>query len=423
MRIFLLLSAALIAAVSTTYAVIDRASQPPPSIAEPSQPSESSMAMVDVLVAAQSLAAGSLLGVDDLRWQPWPEDNVDPAFVTRPTEGADDTVQTLTGSVVRRPIAPTTPLTLDSVLKPGDRGFLAAVLAPGKRAISISVNETTGLAGLVFPGDRVDLLLTHRAQDAAGFGAVPGSRQASETVLSDIRVLALDQRLESIDGVAEQARTATLEVSPTQAETVALARSMGDLTLTLNSARPDDIDVQREEDGGTGEGAPMARLMRSSPASVPFGFQPTTGPGRASPVVHAAFDRGSPPFAQHRTPSDLHTDASADEVSEDVRQLTLPPLAALPTYTLDTDVSRVLGHPVPAQADAAPVEDDTPGDADQEAEKVSHNLQVVRGSSSQMLTFGDGASSSTDEDGIQSGSTTAERGRSVANSAAGLPGL
>lgn len=178
-----------------------------------------------VLVAAQPLPAGTILAPKQLRWQAWPAGAAASYF----TSGAI-TAEQLKGAVVRTDLAPGEPLNAARVVQPGDRSFLAAVLKPGFRAITINVAANTGVAGFVVPGDHVDLILS-RAVEAGG----AGRRFVSETLLSDVRVVGMDQRAsnEKKDVVAPQ--TATLEVTPKQAEAVALASDLGRLTLSLRS--------------------------------------------------------------------------------------------------------------------------------------------------------------------------------------------
>jgi pilus assembly protein CpaB len=124
-------------------------------------------------------------------------------------------------------------------MKPGDHGFLAAVMEPGARAVTIPVDATTGLAGLVWPGDRVDLILTQSNGDAT----VPlGRRIGAETVLSNVRVIAIDQQLmqgASSSAPDGQARTVTMEVNADQAQRVAVAMRLGQLSLSVRSASTD----------------------------------------------------------------------------------------------------------------------------------------------------------------------------------------
>jgi pilus assembly protein CpaB len=124
------------------------------------------------------------------------------------------------------------------VLHPGDHGFLAAVLDPGMRAVTVGVDAVTGSAGLIWPGDRVDLILTQTIGDTA----VPmGRRVAAESVLSDARVIAIDQRLvQDADSntSADHARTVTLEVTPEQAARISVAMRLGKLSLAVRSVEP-----------------------------------------------------------------------------------------------------------------------------------------------------------------------------------------
>ncbi len=199
-----------------------------------------------VLVANVDIPPGTFLREDMVRWQNWPNDALDPGYFV---EGkADAKAVTNAGAVARRPIAAGQPITEAQLVRPGDRGFLAAVLKPGMRAVSIAVNEVSGLAGLVFPGDRVDVMLVHPmpeapapkvANAAAGGGADANSRapqKVSETILENVRILAIDQTLGHAPGQPSQiARTFTIEVTPKQAELMAVATQLGQLTLSLRS--------------------------------------------------------------------------------------------------------------------------------------------------------------------------------------------
>jgi pilus assembly protein CpaB len=139
------------------------------------------------------------------------------------------------GAVVRKRIATGEPITDGAVVKPGERGFLAAVLEPGMRAVSVPLTPTSSNSGLIFPGDRVDLILTQSLVESKSEGSV---RRVSETVLSDIRIIAMGAETgdDPQEGDAnEKAKTATLEVTPAQAEKVALLTELGKLSLSLRS--------------------------------------------------------------------------------------------------------------------------------------------------------------------------------------------
>jgi pilus assembly protein CpaB len=160
----------------------------------------------------------------------WPDGGIDPAYIKKGTKTFED----FAGWVARDPFGPGEPITEPKIVAPGSRGFLAAVLRPGMRAVSVPVTRTSGISGFVFPGDQVDILTTH-AIPASGGKSDSLQHQASETVLHDIRVLAVDQKLESKGGEAIVAQTATLEVTPKQSEIIAVASEMGKLSLSLRS--------------------------------------------------------------------------------------------------------------------------------------------------------------------------------------------
>jgi pilus assembly protein CpaB len=228
MRRLLLPLVALLLAGTATFAVrgwLERPDRPAAVARAEPVPSKA------VLVAAADLAVGSFVQADSLRWQDWPDVAVPETYLVR---GQVDPAQ-FTGAVVRRPLAAGQPLAAGAVVKPGERGFLAAVLEPGMRAISVPVDEAAGNAGLVFPGDRVDLILT---QTLSAEGDPAGSRRVSETVLEDLRVIAMGRRLNGGGGEeagGQQARTATLEATPQAAEKIALVAELGKLALSLRS--------------------------------------------------------------------------------------------------------------------------------------------------------------------------------------------
>ena len=199
----------------------------------------------EVLVANTGLPAGLLVKRSHLRWQAWPKDAIAETYIVR-NRGV--TIADFEGTVVRTGVASGEPVTDERVVKSGERGFLAAVLSPGQRAVSVPVTATTGIAGFIFPGDRVDLILTH-AIDKRGDG--DRTRRASETVLTNVRVLAVDQQTDDQNGKAAIAKTVTLELSPRQAEIVALIQELGRLSLSLRSLTKSDDPNFVETNGRT----------------------------------------------------------------------------------------------------------------------------------------------------------------------------
>lgn len=183
-----------------------------------------------VLVAAKVIPRGHILKPEDFSWQPWPQGRIDPAYIQQGTKPRS----AFAGWVARQPFAPGEPITTAKIVAPGNRGFLAAVLRPGMRAVSVRVNATSGISGFVFPGDHVDLLLTQVVPPAPG---APNkmSHKAAATILHNMRVLAINQSLSGKEGHPEIAHTATLEVTPKQSQIIAVASVMGKLSMSLRS--------------------------------------------------------------------------------------------------------------------------------------------------------------------------------------------
>jgi pilus assembly protein CpaB len=187
-----------------------------------------------VMIAKVDIPVGTFLKEDMTGWQEWPAGTLDSSYML---QGQADP-KSLIGTVARLPISVGEPITNSKIVHPGEQGFLAAALKPGMRAISVAVNDTAGISGLVFPGDRVDLLMTHDLEDKAGGGQ---KRSVSETVLVNIRILAMDQSLSHQNDANSTkqgptiAKTATIEVTPKQAEMVAVAGDIGRLSFALRS--------------------------------------------------------------------------------------------------------------------------------------------------------------------------------------------
>jgi pilus assembly protein CpaB len=189
----------------------------------------------EVLVAASAIPMGSFLQAQTLRWQVWSPEHITEAFIVRnPKGGQTVSGQDFVGAVARSGIKAGEPILRGTVVKPHDRGFLAAVLEPGMRAVAAPVTGVTGIAGFVFPGDRVDLILTHTMR--ASKEDEVGQRRASVTVVRNARVLALDQNAsDAPTNTPKVAKVVTLEVDPKQAEVVTLALQLGTLSLSLRS--------------------------------------------------------------------------------------------------------------------------------------------------------------------------------------------
>jgi len=197
-----------------------------------------------VLVAKKALPVGTIIDADSFSYQPWPKELMQDAYYT--AGSADGDPKSLFGTVVRYPITAGQPVTRGSLVGPDDRSFLAAALGPGMRAITVPVNAVTGVAGFVFPSDPADIVLT---QTVSGGGDGPALK-VSETVMRNVRVLATDQRItdsKNKEGqtVAKTSHNVTLEVTPRIAEKMAVAQSLGTLSLSLRSIADNTAELER----------------------------------------------------------------------------------------------------------------------------------------------------------------------------------
>jgi len=201
-----------------------------------------------VVTATNAIPTGGLIKPQDLEFEPRPLLNGSDETFDRPTAArpedqaaADNRAMTeVIGAVARRRIEPGQPIIRGAVVKPGDSGCLAAVLRPGMRAITVGVTAVSGTGGLIYPGDKVDMILTQTfpPQDAS-----LDCRSVSEIIAQDLRVLAIDQQLQASAPQAAEgklARTVTVEVNPRQAEGIEVATKLGELSLTIRSLESGD---------------------------------------------------------------------------------------------------------------------------------------------------------------------------------------
>lgn len=184
-----------------------------------------------VLVASRDLLVGELISPDDFAWAPWPEQNIVAGYKTE--EADADAITELAGSVVRIPIYADEPILPQKLVMKGETGFMAALLTPGMRAISVEISTESASGGFILPDDRVDVILTYEVQATGNRGMIP--RPVTETILQNVRVLAIDQVFSQGESeVASQiGNTATLEVDPTEAELIAHAQRLGTISLSL----------------------------------------------------------------------------------------------------------------------------------------------------------------------------------------------
>lgn len=210
------------------------------SVTPPEQAQESAAVSTSrILIAKSTIPIGTFIQADrHLSWSEWPADKVQsPPYIVA---GAHD-IGAFNGAVTRRTLFAGEPVSQSALVKPGEGGFMSAVLQAGKRAVSIPVNPTTGNAGFIFPGDSVDLILTHTVPGTVGDNFV------SETFVRDVRVLAVDQALDNPENKALLANTVTLEVSPRQAEAITVALEMGRISLALRSLAADPEEATAAE--------------------------------------------------------------------------------------------------------------------------------------------------------------------------------
>lgn len=264
-RIVLLLLIACIIAAGTAYLTLQRLNRPQPqqqAAAAAAQP-----ATQRVLVAVRDLPTGHIVVADDLRLAEWPATALPP--------GALQQGQVVFGeTVVRLPVAMNTPILTTQILSKGKGSSLAYLLDDQRVAKTIPLSVTGGLAGHLMPGDRVDVLLTHELAPSEAGTAVP--QQVTETLLIGIKVLATDQRLDDVNSQIVVSNTATLEVSPKEAEMLALAQQVGQLSLALNSAvEPADFDprrlfeVRRSHIASYTNAAELTLVAQPAPAPIP----------------------------------------------------------------------------------------------------------------------------------------------------------
>lgn len=196
---------------------------------------QSDVPKIEILIAKKDLPAGTFVTAADVEWKQWPSNTPHQGMVTKGS-GPDD----YTGAVVRNGLRAGEPVTIGRLIVTSDRGFMSAVLSPGMRAMTVKITPSSGVAGFVFPNDYVDIIMTNEVTNDRSDEDAGRKRQLSQTVLENIRVLALDQKTNDQDKEAKIAELATLEVTPKQAEKLAIVSQIselqtGRLTMALRS--------------------------------------------------------------------------------------------------------------------------------------------------------------------------------------------
>jgi pilus assembly protein CpaB len=242
-KVILLVGALVVAAITAFMArTLIMGSSTPTAVAVPGAPPPVP-AGPKVLVATRALPVGTIIDPGAVKFQPWPAELVEGAYFQ---EGAEFDMKNVIGTVVRNSITAGQPVTQGALVKPGDRGFLAAALGPGMRAVTVPVSTQSSVAGFVFPGDRIDLLLT---QTVTGGGDGPPLK-AAETIMRNLRVLATDQRTtqekdEAGNTVVRGFSTVTIEATPKIAEQIAVAQTLGSISLSLRSIADNTAELEQ----------------------------------------------------------------------------------------------------------------------------------------------------------------------------------
>jgi pilus assembly protein CpaB len=219
--------------------------------------------MSEVLVASANLQPGQELTADQVRWEKWPTASVDSSFITHQVAGSEEAA--VKGTVVRAPLVAGQPITGTSIVHGDAAGFMAAILTPGMRAVSITIATDSGAGGFILPNDRVDVILTRK------FTQTDPPLVVSDTILSNVRVLAVDQTYkQDKDTRTVTAKSATLELTPGQAEAVARSAQAGVLSLSLRPI------------GDTGEVASLEDKLKKVKdigpvAVIRYGMAPNAG--------------------------------------------------------------------------------------------------------------------------------------------------
>jgi pilus assembly protein CpaB len=222
------------------------------------------MPTVDVLVARADIGLGQSLKPDDLQWQTWPASSNSNTFIRR-GERPDAATQ-VAGWIARAPFIAGEPIREQKLVRADGSGFMAAILPTGMRAISTEISPETGAGGFILPNDRVDVILSKREKGADKNGPDVVN---SEIILTNVRVLAIDQAPKEKDGQnAVVGKTVTLELKPEQAETLARSRQTGTLALALRSIADLNVVENRTDDSKRGESVSVVRYGVSSPTTM-----------------------------------------------------------------------------------------------------------------------------------------------------------
>lgn len=231
--------------------------------APPPQPQQPALETVEVLVAKADLERGQLIEASQIGWQAWPKASANGNFITKPARpGA---AEEFVGAIVRVPVATGQPIYDPMVVFAKGSGFLAATLPKGMRAVALEISPENGVGGFILPDDHVDILLTRH--DKAAEKATGAEKVVTDTILRNVRVLAVDQNVtEKAGQKVAIGKTATVELTPAQAETLALSRQTGSLSLALRSLT--DSPLGAPEGAGTRDDKDGINMVRFGISSI-----------------------------------------------------------------------------------------------------------------------------------------------------------
>ena len=213
---------------------------------KPEAPPIVQMETTDVLIAKSDIGMGTAISSQDLQWQAWPSSTTGDSYITK--KDKPGAIEELSGAITRAPFTAGEPIREAKLIRAnGAAGYMAAILPSGMRAVSTEISPETGAGGFILPNDRVDVILSRRPKESDKKDAsIPAT---SETILTNVRVLAIDQTVEEKNGQrVVVGKTATLEIAPRQAETLTLARQLGTLSLALRSLLDATSKVVEEDD-------------------------------------------------------------------------------------------------------------------------------------------------------------------------------
>jgi pilus assembly protein CpaB len=221
---------------------------------------------VDILVAKEDIPTGKEITPADVKWQSWPKSTANGNFVRK--SDRPDAIEKMSGLLVRVPFVTGEPIREAKLVNAKGAGFMAAILPSGMRAVSTQISPETGAGGFILPNDHVDVILTRR--DPAASKATGIETQTSETILKNVRVLAIDQTVQEKDGQKVViGKTATLELAPSQVESLTLARHLGSLSLALRSITDaNKTEAKNDDDGGRRGNVNMIRFGVSTPTTT-----------------------------------------------------------------------------------------------------------------------------------------------------------